>query len=243
VRRFVFVYLSQNTKDEILRDNMPLLTHLLDLILHVDRHLSTLVAVTGNWSYVVLGLVIFCETGLVVTPFLPGDSFLFAVGALSATDVWQTGWVWLALTSAAILGDTVNYSIGGMLGSYVKKNQKLFGIPIKASHIARTEQFYAKHGAKAIVMARFVPIIRTFAPFVAGMAQMEYQTFLAYNFIGGISWVSLFLGLGYFFGNLPIVKERFGIVVILIVIISLIPIVREYFASRIPDTDIDSLPS
>jgi membrane-associated protein len=232
VRRFVFVYLSQNTKDEILRDNMPLLTHLLDLILHVDRHLSTLVAVTGNWSYVVLGLVIFCETGLVVTPFLPGDSFLFAIGALSATGVWKIGAVWVLLCGAAIVGDSVNYSIGAALGQRIKTRYRIVGIPIKPEHIKKTEAFYAKYGAKAIVLARFVPIVRTFAPFVAGMAQMKYRTFITYNVIGGASWVSIFLALGYFFGNLPIVKERFGLVIIAIIVISLVPIGMEYWKER-----------
>jgi membrane-associated protein len=232
VRRFVFVYLSQNTKDEILRDDMPLLTHFLDLILHVDRHLSTLVAVTGNWSYVVLGLVIFCETGLVVTPFLPGDSFLFAIGALSATGVWKIGAVWVLLCGAAIVGDSVNYSIGAALGQRIKTRYRIVGIPIKPEHIKKTEAFYAKYGAKAIVLARFVPIVRTFAPFVAGMAQMKYRTFITYNVIGGASWVSIFLALGYFFGNLPIVKERFGLVIIAIIVISLVPIGMEYWKER-----------
>lgn len=227
-----FVYLSQNIKDEILRDDMPLLTHLLDLILHVDRHLSTLVAVTGNWSYLVLGLVIFCETGLVVTPFLPGDSFLFAVGALSATGIWRIGAVWVLLCAAAIVGDSVNYSIGAALGQHIKTKYRIFGIPIKPEHIKKTEAFYAKYGAKAIVLARFMPIIRTFTPFVAGMAQMEYRTFITYNVIGGVSWVSLFLALGYFFGNLPVVKERFGIVIIAIIVISLLPIAVEYWKER-----------
>lgn len=211
---------------------MPFITHAVDLVLHVDKHLSTLVQLTGNWSYLVLGLVIFCETGLVVTPFLPGDSFLFAIGALSATGVWKIGGVWVLLCAAAIVGDSVNYSIGGALGQHIKTKYRLFGIPIKPQHIKKTEAFYAKYGAKAIVLARFMPIIRTFAPFVAGMAQMEYRTFIIYNAIGGVSWVSIFLALGYFFGNLPIVKERFGLVIIAIIVISLVPIGIEYWKER-----------
>ena len=207
-------------------------TQLISFVLHVDKHLSTLVQLTGHWSYLFLWLVIFCETGLVVTPFLPGDSFLFAIGALSASGVWHIGLIWILLSVAAVIGDSVNYSIGGMLGARIKKQQKFLGIPIKQQHIARTEAFYAKHGAKAIVIARFVPIIRTFAPFVAGMAQMEYKTFITYNFVGGVSWVSIFLGLGYFFGNLPVVKERFGIVIIAIIVISLLPVIKEYLQAK-----------
>jgi membrane-associated protein len=181
---------------------------------------------------VVLGLVIFCETGLVVTPFLPGDSFLFAIGALSATGVWKIGAVWVLLCGAAIVGDSVNYSIGAALGQRIKTRYCIVGIPIKPEHIKKTEAFYAKYGAKAIVLARFVPIVRTFAPFVAGMAQMKYRTFITYNVIGGASWVSIFLALGYFFGNLPIVKERFGLVIIAIIVISLVPIGMEYWKER-----------
>lgn len=198
-------------------------------ILHLDQSLGALVQATDHWSYLVLWIVIFCETGLVVTPFLPGDSFLFAIGALSATGTWNIFWIWILLCLAAVLGDTVNYSIGHALGTHIKAKQKFLGIPIKPEHIAKTEAFYAKYGAKAIVLARFLPIIRTFAPFVAGMAHMDYKTFAIWNIAGGVTWVSIFLGLGYFFGNLPVVKERFGIVIIAIIAISLIPVIKEYF--------------
>lgn len=208
------------------------ITRVIDIVIHADKYLATLVQLTGNWSYLALALVIFCETGLVVTPFLPGDSFLFAIGALSATGVWHIGWVWILLTIAAILGDSVNYSIGGILGTHIKKTHKLLGIPIKPEHLVRTEQFYAKHGNKAIVIARFIPIIRTFAPFVAGMAEMEYKRFVTYNIVGGASWVTAFLGLGYFFGNLPVVKERFGLVIGAIIVLSFIPVVKEYLQEK-----------
>ncbi len=205
-------------------------------ILHLDQSLGTLVEATHGWSYLLLGLVVFCETGLVVTPFLPGDSLLFGVGALAATGVWNIWSIWTLLIFAAIAGDTVNYMVGSHLGVHIKTTGHFLGMRIKPEHIARTEAFYKTYGAKAIVLARFVPIVRTFAPFVAGMARMEYKTFLLWNIAGGVGWVSLLVGAGYFFGNVPIVKERFGLVVIAIIVLSLLPILKECFAAKKPST-------
>ncbi len=208
------------------------LKEMIDAVLHVDQILETLVSATGNWSYVILWLIIFCETGLVVTPFLPGDSLLFAVGAFAAKGTWQIGWMWLILCTAAILGDSLNYMLGHALGARVKARQQFLGIKINPQHFVKAERFYAKYGGKAIILSRFAPIVRTFAPFVAGMARMNYRQFIVYNCVGGIMWVSTFLWLGYFFGNLPIIKERFGLVIVAIVIISFVPMVREYWIER-----------
>lgn len=219
------------------------LSEALSFVLHIDRSLIALQDAYGYWLYAILFLIVFCETGLVVTPFLPGDSLLFAVGALAGVGALNIWTLLVGLVIVAILGDSLNYSLGQRLGGHVSRSNQLFGIKINPTSLARAEAFFTHHGHRAIFLARFAPIIRTFVPFLAGMAMMPRKTFLQYNILGAAVWVGLFVGGGYFFGNLPIVKERFGIVVILIVIISLIPIVREYFASRIPDTDIDSLPS
>jgi membrane-associated protein len=204
---------------------MELISWLIDLILHLDKHLTELVANYHFWVYAILFLIIFCETGLVVTPFLPGDSLLFAVGALAAVD--QTGtldarWIWLLLTFAAVLGNEVNFRVGRAVGPRAFSGGLRW---LKQEYLIRTQQFYEKHGGKTIILSRFIPIIRTFAPFVAGVGQMRRRRFAAYNIAGGFSWVSLFIWGGYLFGNVPLVKQNFGLVTIGIAVVSVLPVV------------------
>ncbi len=203
---------------------MELITWLIDFILHLDRHLTELVATYHVWVYAILFAIIFCETGLVVTPFLPGDSLLFAVGALAAVD--QTGTlnaplIWVLLMVAAILGNEVNFRIGRAVGPRAFSGSIRW---MKQAYLERTQQFYEKHGGKTIVLSRFIPIIRTFAPFVAGVGLMQRRRFAAYNFGGGFLWVTSFIWGGFLFGNVPIVKDNFGIVTILIIVLSLLPV-------------------
>lgn len=200
-----------------------------DFVLHMDRHLPQIVNDIGIWVYAVLFLVIFIETGLVVTPFLPGDSLLFAAGAVAATTSLHPLFLWALLATAAVLGDTANYWIGHFVGPKVFTQESRW---FKREYLERTHAFYEKHGGKTIFLARFIPIIRTFAPFVAGIGQMRYGYFISYNVIGGIVWTGLFIGAGYFFGNLPIVKENFSLVIIAIILISLIPAVVEYLKEK-----------
>ena len=210
---------------------MELIKKFIDLVLHLDQHLDTMIQTFGPWLYVILFLIIFCETGLVVTPILPGDSLLFAVGALTARpDGLNLGLVLCLLTVAAILGDTVNYWIGAKVGPKVfhKKESRWFN----PKHLERTHAFYEKYGGKTIIIARFLPIIRTFAPFVAGIGRMTYPRFLLYNVVGGIAWICIFIVGGYFFGNLPVVKKNFSLVIILIIVVSVIPIIVEYLRHR-----------
>ena len=204
---------------------------LLDLVLHLDQHLASWSASLGPALYVVLFLVVFCETGLVVTPFLPGDSLLFAVGALAALpesglDIWL---ITVLLVVAAIAGDSLNYKIGTIFGERALAGQYRF---INQRHLQRTQEFFVKYGRRAVVLARFAPIFRTFAPFVAGIARMPYQRFLFSNVLGGFLWVVGFCSAGYFFGNIPAVKSRFHIVIIAIVVISLLPAVIEGIRAR-----------
>lgn len=199
---------------------------IIDFILHIDEHLADLVQNYGFWTLAILFLIIFCETGLVVTPFLPGDSLLFAAGALSAQfpaslPIWL---LLILLVIAAILGDTVNYFIGATSGKRILAMKKPI---IRQSHIDRTQQFYEKHGGKTIILARFIPIVRTLAPFVAGVGQMPYSKFAFYNITGGFLWVIPITLLGFFFGNIPIVKDNFSIVVLLIIFISVLPPIIE----------------
>jgi len=202
---------------------------ILDLFLHVDKNLIAIVAAYGTWSYVILFLVIFMETGLVVTPFLPGDSLLFAAGALSAMGSFNLVYLFLLMWAAAFLGDTANYWIGHFIGPKAfEMNNRL----LKKEYLEKAQAFYEKHGGKAIVLARFVPIVRTFAPFVAGIGKMSYGKFISYNLIGGLAWVTLFVMGGYFFGNLPIVRENFHYTVVIIVLISVVPIVMELVKSK-----------
>lgn len=210
---------------------MNLLADLVDLFLHLDEHLTVVTQTYGSLTYLFLFLVIFMETGLVVTPFLPGDSLLFAAGALAALDGSGLNVVLLfvLLFAAAILGDTVNYHIGKALGLRVFEQNYRF---LKREYLERTEAFYAKHGGKTIILARFVPIVRTFAPFVAGVGTMSYGRFITFNIVGGFLWTFLFTFGGYFFGNFPIVKENFELVIIGIILISIMPMVIEWLRGR-----------
>jgi membrane-associated protein len=208
---------------------------LIDLFLHVDRHLLELVANYGVWIYAILFLIVFAETGLVVTPFLPGDSLLFAAGALAATgalNLWLTA---LLLLAAAITGDAVNYAVGRSAGHrviHLARTDRRWGRWINPAYIARAHDFFERRGGKAIVLARFVPIVRTFVPFVAGVAEMSYSTFAFYNVTGAIAWVGLCVGAGYLFGNVPVVKDNFSLVVLGIVAVSLLPMVFEILSAR-----------
>ncbi len=209
---------------------MEFLQQALDIFLHVDEYLHQIVTQMGVWTYVLLFIVIFCETGLVVTPFLPGDSLLFAAGAVAAIVPELNIWILLVvLSAAAILGDTVNYWIGHWVGPHAFSGKVRF---LKKEHLDRTHAFYEKHGGKTIILARFVPIVRTFAPFVAGIGAMTYSKFFVYNVVGGILWVLLFTLLGYFFGNLPFVQKNFEFVVIAIIAISLVPMVWEFLSEK-----------
>lgn len=198
---------------------------LIDFILHIGDHLQTLVNNHGNWIYAILFLIVFCETGLVVTPFLPGDSMLFAAGAIAGVGDMNVWLLMALLIVAAILGDFVNFEIGKRFG------RKLFANPdskiFKQSYLQKTEDYYAKYGGRTIIIARFVPIVRTFAPFVGGMGQMPYSQFVRYNVIGAVVWVVSFTMLGYFFGQLPIVKKYFTFFMIGIIVISVLPMVIE----------------
>jgi len=208
------------------------LAQLLDVFLHLDQHLNEWATTLGPWLYAVLFLIVFCETGLVVTPFLPGDSLLFAVGALaslegSPIELPQTA---LLLIVAAVLGDAVNYAIGAYLGPAVFTSDR--SRLLNKQHLVRTQLFYERHGGKTIFLARFVPIIRTFAPFVAGIGRMRYRYFATYNVTGAIAWVAVCMGAGALFGEIPIVKENFELVVLGIIAVSLIPVVTELVRAR-----------
>lgn len=203
----------------------------IDFILHMDKHLPQIVNDIGGWTYLALFGVIFIETGLVIMPFLPGDSLLFAAGAISALPEAHLSSIMLnvLLAAAAVIGDTVNYWIGHYVGPKVFTTGSRW---LKKEHLDRTRAFYEKHGGKTIFLARFIPIIRTFAPFVAGIGQMNYGYFISYNLLGGIVWTSLFLWAGHFFGNLSVVRDNFSLVIIAIIIISFVPVVIEYLKGR-----------
>ena len=204
-----------------------MLANPIDFILNIDKYLSIVIQNFGNWTYLFLFLIVLAETGFVVTPFLPGDSLLFAAGAFAALGSLNVMWLFFALALAAILGDTINYSIGKFTGTKVfrHKGSRIF----KKEYLDRTHKFYEKYGAKTIVLARFVPIIRTFAPFVAGAGSMKYAKFLIYNIFGGILWVSLFVFGGYFFGNVPLIRNNFSVAILIIVFLSVIPVIVEFF--------------
>jgi membrane-associated protein len=205
---------------------MDALRSLIDVFLHVDRHLADIVAEYGLATYAILFAIVFCETGLVVTPFLPGDSLLFAAGALCAPTELSIGVLLPVLMVAAILGDAVNYWIGFLVGpGFLAKGKVRF---VKREHLERTQRFYERHGGKTIILARFVPIMRTFAPFVAGIGRMSPVRFFAYNVVGGILWVVSFTLLGYFFGSMPVVKDNFSLVVLGIIGLSVVPLVFKY---------------
>lgn len=209
---------------------METLLTLLDVVLHLNKHLDKLVGQYGLWLYLILFLIIFAETGLVVTPILPGDSLLFAVGALCASGTTlRVELVMLLLTVAAILGDTVNYWAGHYLGERVFKEKSRF---FKKDYLDRTHAFYERYGGKTIIMARFVPIVRTFAPFVAGMGSMNYLTFMSYNVVGGIVWICSLTLAGYFFGNMKVVQDNFSLVILGIIFLSILPGIFEYVRER-----------
>jgi membrane-associated protein len=208
---------------------MDFLLTAFDYFLHVDRHLLEFATAYGVWIYALLFLIIFLETGVVVTPFLPGDSLLFAVGALAAAGVIDVVGILSLLTAAAIIGDNTNYFIGRAVGPRVFTEHSKW---LKREHLLRTQRFYEVHGGKAVVLARFVPIVRTFAPFVAGVGRMRYPRFLAFDVAGGILWVWGFGLLGYFFGNTPVIKENFGLAIIAVIVLSLVPIAFEAWRAR-----------
>src|SRR5262245_1157486 len=209
---------------------MELIKDFIDFILHLDKHLVELVSHYGTFSYAILFAIIFCETGLVVTPFLPGDSLLFAIGTFAALGSLDLGLTLILLSLAAILGDAVNYAVGYRLGPRVFKwERSRFFNP---EHLERTHRFYERHGAKTIVIARFVPIIRTFAPFVAGIGRMTYARFAAYNIAGGIGWIASLTLAGYLFGNIPVVRNNFSLVIFAIIAISILPALVEVLRQR-----------
>lgn len=214
---------------------MDVLTTIVDVFLHIDTHLNTVIQLFGVWTYVILFAIIFAETGLVIAPFLPGDSLIFAIGTFAALDALNVWILWFSLMAAAILGDTLNYWVGHKIGPKVFRENVRF---LNKKHLDQTQVFFAKHGGKTIILARFMPIVRTFAPFVAGVGRMHYGRFLTYNIVGGVVWVSLFLWGGYFFGNIPWVKHNFEYVILAIVGISFIPpivhAIRERFAPPPP---------
>ncbi|MEO8053700.1 MAG: DedA family protein [Acidobacteriota bacterium] len=208
---------------------MDLLKQLIDVFLHLDKHLAEVTRDYGAWTNAILFAIVFCETGLVVTPFLPGDSLLFTAGALASLGTLNVWALFLLLSVAAVLGDTVNYWIGKKIGPRAFDGTVKF---LKLEHLKKTEAFYEKHGKKTIILARFVPIVRTFAPFVAGVGSMTYGTFIAYNVIGGVAWVAICVFSGYFFGNIPIVKKNFSVVVLAIIGISVLPLAWEWWKAR-----------
>ena len=208
---------------------MAVLSQLIDIFLHLDQHLASIIQQYGSWTYLILFTIIFLETGIVITPFLPGDSLLFAAGTLAATGALNVVWLFVLLSVAAVVGDTVNYWIGQAVGPRAFSGKIRF---LKQEHLIRTQQFYEKHGGKTIFLARFIPIIRTFAPFVAGIGGMSYTRFAAYNVVGGIVWVGVCVFAGYGFGNLPFVKRNFSLVLIAIVVLSVLPIVFEALRNR-----------
>ncbi len=208
---------------------MDLIKFAIDFVLHMDHYLNTIIAWAGVWTYLVFFVVIFIETGLVVTPFLPGDSLIFAAGAIAALGSLNPLVLYGIIVVAAILGDTANYWIGHYIGDKVYSgNYRL----IKKEHLERTHRFYEKHGGKTIFLARFIPIIRTFAPFVAGIGRMRYGYFIAYNVIGGIVWPAIFLAAGYYFGNVPFIQKNFSLVILAIVFVSFLPAVYEWLRGR-----------
>lgn len=218
-----------------------MLNFFLDYFLHIDKNLAILIHQFGVFSYLILFFVIFLETGFVITPFLPGDSLLFAAGALAVKGSFQIITLYILMVVAAFLGDTVNYWIGHYIGARAfdpESQFTIFGKSIKTNkvfkqeYLKKAEKFYEKHGGKAIILARFVPIVRTFAPFVAGVGKMEYKKFISYNLIGGFTWVTLFVFSGYFFGTIPFVQKNFHYVVVVIVLISVVPILIEWLKSK-----------
>jgi membrane-associated protein len=214
---------------------MDFLRLIFDFILHIDEHIDVFIQTYGIWTHLILFLVIFFETGLVVTPFLPGDSLLFAAGAFAARGSLEVGLLLVLLSLAAIAGDALNYWIGSFIGRHAfgREGGRFF----KKEYLERTERFYERHGKKTIILARFIPIVRTFAPFVAGVGKMRYREFAFWNVLGGLAWVFLFVLGGYFFGNIPFVAKNFELVILAIIAISLLPLLREWWRQRRVDVD------
>jgi membrane-associated protein len=217
---------------------IQLIKTLIDYILHIDVHLNSIIQAYGSWTYGLLFLIIMCETGLVVTPFLPGDSLLFTAGAFAAQGSLNVYVLFGLLFVAAFLGDTLNYWIGNKFGEIILEHDSKY---VNKKHLEKTNDFFKKYGGKTIIFARFMPIVRTLAPFVAGIGKMEYLRFLSFNIIGGLCWVGLFVFGGFFFGNIPIVKENFTVVILIIIFASFVPAVIEYIRHRqggcvIPDS-------
>jgi membrane-associated protein len=208
---------------------MDVLRNLVDLFLHLDDHLSRVISQYGTWTHLILFLIVFAETGLVVTPFLPGDSLLFAAGTFAALGALDVRLVVFLLIVAAVIGDTVNYWVGAWVGPRAFSGRVRW---LRKDYLDRTHAFYEKHGGKTIILARFVPIIRTFAPFVAGVGAMNYGQFLVYNVVGAVLWVGLFVLGGFFFGNIPVVRENFTVVILVIIAISVLPIAYEALRAR-----------
>jgi membrane-associated protein len=207
---------------------MEFILQIIDFIVHVDTHLDAIIRDYGTWTYAILFLIIFAETGLVVTPFLPGDSLLFAAGTFAARGSLEPALLFLLLAVAAILGDAVNYSVGRYLAPRAEKGFRF----IKKEHLDRTHAFYERHGGKTIIIARFMPIIRTFAPFVAGVGSMQYRRFAMFNVSGAIIWIGLFVYAGYFFGNIPAVEHNFTLVIMAIIFVSILPGIIEFIRHR-----------
>lgn len=210
---------------------MELLTAFIDIVLHLDQHLLALTQTYGTWIYLILFLIIFCETGLVVTPFLPGDSLLFVAGALSATGALELQVLALLLIAASFMGDNTNYWIGRFIGpkAFARENSLL----LNRGHLEKTQRFYETHGGKTVLLARFLPIIRTFAPFVAGVGSMNYRRFITFSIVGGVAWVGSLTLSGYFFGNIPLVKQNLTLVILAIIIVSLLPGAIGYLRHRL----------
>jgi membrane-associated protein len=206
----------------------PLRT-IIDFFLHLDKHLSQVISQYGTWTHLILFLIVFCETGLVITPFLPGDSLLFAAGTFAALGALDVRLVIVLLIIAAVLGDTLNYWVGSYIGPRAFRGNVRF---LKQEYLERTHAFYEKHGGKTVILARFIPIIRTFAPFVAGVGAMSYPKFFLYNVVGAVLWVVLFVLGGYFFGNIPMVRNNFTLVILAIIALSVMPIVIEAVRAR-----------
>lgn len=209
---------------------MEIVKNILDNFLYVDKNLASVISFFGVYTYIILFIIIFLETGAVVTPFLPGDSLLFASGAIAATNSLNIWWLFILLSVAAIGGDTANYWLGHYIGPKVfsRDNSRFF----KKEYMEKTNKFYAKYGGKTIILARFIPIVRTFAPFVAGVGKMHYGQFISYNIFGGLLWVSLFLFGGFLFGNIPLIKQNFHITIFIIIFVSILPAIVEYIKHK-----------
>jgi len=210
---------------------VDLIPYLLDILLHLDRHLGEIIRDFGVWTYLILFVIVFCETGLVVTPILPGDSLLFAVGTFAALGALDLAVSLIMLSVAAVAGDSINYAIGYRVGPSVFRGERSRWL--NREYLDRTHRFYERHGPKTIVIARFVPIVRTFAPFVAGIGRMTYSRFLTYNVAGGIAWIAIFVLGGYFFGSIPVVKRNFTVVIFAIIVISVLPALIEILRQRV----------